>query len=224
MPASNSAPMKMTFLEISQSYDSINFNAFALVIAHCRKSRAVHMLLMACRVFGKRVKIFFDSTSAPNGDTKSQVIWVQCCSLVTLNLASNFLITLDSATNLFRRTPLDGSSLAGTIDRLTFTDSAVSLSKAAFSDFLFRFLFSPECDLSRVFAAATIRIPRGVLEIILQGWPGGRSITRNKSQSWFSSLQHENFLEVIEVSKQFTWNIDTCSEQLHLQLTDSLAS
>lgn len=57
MPASNSAPMKMTFLEISQSYDSINFNASAPVIAHCRKSRAVHLLLMACRVFGS-CKIF----------------------------------------------------------------------------------------------------------------------------------------------------------------------
>lgn len=60
--------------DFTETYDSINFNAFAPVIAHCRKSRAVHMLLMACRVFGKRVKIFFDSTSAPNGDTKSQVI------------------------------------------------------------------------------------------------------------------------------------------------------
>lgn len=137
-PASNSAPMKMKFLEILQSYDSINFNASALVIAHCRKSRAVHMILMACRVFGKRVK-YFSIPLLP-------LTAIQNVKLFEFNVVhlshwtSHQIFKIFSSlwtTNLFRHTPLECSSFAGTIDRLAFTDSAVSLSKAAFSGFLF---------------------------------------------------------------------------------------
>lgn len=73
--------------------------------------------------------------------------------------------------------------------------------ESRFSGFLFYFfVFGPECDLSRVFAAATIRIPREVLEIISQGWPGGRSIAADKPQIWFSSQSSSKSLRCLNNS------------------------